>query len=143
MMFDFGKSTIRTDQATVEDLLSFLDNYRTRYASPVGCYHGGASPYGVLDLCGNVWEYTRSLWGSSEEHPEFGYPYSSHDGRENIEPAVPHKSRRKTVAVLIAALPGRKPVAPTVFGLAIVPSPEDYKTMQFPTSQTMWMTGEQ
>jgi len=37
---------------------SSADGYTT--TSPVGSYPEGASPYGVLDLAGNVWEWTSS-----------------------------------------------------------------------------------
>lgn len=49
--------------------------------APVGSYPEGASPYGVLDMSGNVWEWTRSLWGTDGEKPGFGYPYDPNDSR--------------------------------------------------------------
>jgi formylglycine-generating enzyme required for sulfatase activity len=45
----------------------------------------GDSPYGCADMAGNVWEWTRSLWGESISKPEFGYPYNPGDGREDLE----------------------------------------------------------
>ena len=53
--------------------------------SPVEAYPRGASPYGCLGMTGNVWEWTRSLWGEYWHEPEFKYPYEPDDGRENLD----------------------------------------------------------
>jgi formylglycine-generating enzyme required for sulfatase activity len=55
-------------------------------ASPVGKFLDGASPYGTLDMAGNVWEWTRSSYQD--------YPYDSGDGREEIRNA---KTKRLAV----------------------------------------------
>ncbi len=47
--------------------------------SPVGSAPAGASPYGLLDTAGNVWE-----WVSSAYAP---YPYDAGDGREHAPAA--------------------------------------------------------
>jgi formylglycine-generating enzyme required for sulfatase activity len=44
-----------------------------------------ASPYGVLDMAGNVWEWTRNNWGQRARQVESGYPYDPKDGREAPE----------------------------------------------------------
>lgn len=49
--------------------------------SAVGAFPRGASPCGALDMSGNVWEWTRSLWGTDWAEPEFGYPYRPEDQR--------------------------------------------------------------
>jgi formylglycine-generating enzyme required for sulfatase activity len=60
--------------------------------SAVGCFPRGASPYGVEDLSGNVWEWTRSLWGKEWDKPHYRYPYKPLDGRENVK--APREWRR-------------------------------------------------
>jgi formylglycine-generating enzyme required for sulfatase activity len=44
---------------------------------PAGSYPAAASPYGALDMAGNVREWVSSLYRS--------YPYDSEDGREDLE----------------------------------------------------------
>ena len=53
--------------------------------TPVGLFIQGASPYGALDLSGNVWEWTRSLLEN--------YPYDQKDGRENLQASGPRVVR--------------------------------------------------
>ncbi len=43
--------------------------------SPVGIFPAGQTPYGALDMSGNVFEWTRSLYRR--------YPYQPNDGRED------------------------------------------------------------
>jgi formylglycine-generating enzyme required for sulfatase activity len=51
------------------------------YTSTPGCFHTGRSPYACEDMSGNVWEWTRSLWGTDLAEPDFGYPYEPSDGK--------------------------------------------------------------
>lgn len=52
--------------------------------SAVGCFPDGASPYGIMDLSGNVWEWTRSVRGMDCQELDLLYPYRPKDGREDL-----------------------------------------------------------
>ena len=62
------------------------DDTKIGGTSPVGCFEPN---HGLYDMAGNVWEWTRSLWGKEFEKPDFGYPYeqSTVAERENLKAA--------------------------------------------------------
>jgi formylglycine-generating enzyme required for sulfatase activity len=60
-------------------------SYGTTDTSPVGIHPRGASPFGVVDLAGNVWEWTATAMRA--------YPYDVEDGREDEAPAEPRVVR--------------------------------------------------
>jgi len=65
--------------------LANYDETGVKDVSAVGCFPGGASVYGCEEMSGNVWEWTRSLWGEDWQKPAFRYPYKAADGREASE----------------------------------------------------------
>lgn len=66
------------DQAPTDQLCNFGRN--VDYTTPVGHYPAGKSPYGVLDMAGNVWEWTLSAYED--------YPYDENDGRNDTNKNV-------------------------------------------------------
>ncbi len=52
--------------------------------TPVTHFPTGASPFGVWDMAGNVFEWTLSKWGGNWQTLQFPYPYRADDGREEI-----------------------------------------------------------
>jgi formylglycine-generating enzyme required for sulfatase activity len=57
-------------------------NVDSAETSAVDQYPDGASPYGCLDMLGNVQEWTNTLWGADLNQSDFSYPYEANDGRE-------------------------------------------------------------
>lgn len=52
-----------------------------RRTTPVGVFPGGATPEGCMDLTGNVWDWTSTIY----DQDRYPYPYRLDDGRENPE----------------------------------------------------------
>lgn len=68
------------NQPPTEQLCNFSGS-QIGDTTPVNNYPDGASPYGCLDMAGNVREWTSSLYHD--------YPYKSTYERENLEAAAP------------------------------------------------------
>jgi formylglycine-generating enzyme required for sulfatase activity len=72
-----------------EELTPDHANYRQTgigTTTAVGIFPKGASRCGTLDMSGNVWEWTRSLWGKDSNKPSFNYPYDpSNTKREDLD----------------------------------------------------------
>ncbi len=67
------------------------DPQRANYAgaeinstSTPGAFSAGVSPYGVEELSGGLFEWTRSLWGADWQKSSFNYPYRPDDDREEL-----------------------------------------------------------
>nr|WP_304363791.1 SUMF1/EgtB/PvdO family nonheme iron enzyme [Jiella sp. LLJ827] len=75
-------------------LCNFRDNSGDKVCAVGSFSPDGDSLFGFKDMAGNVWEWTRSLWGESGRRPEFCYPYKWNDGRENL---LAHSKVRRVV----------------------------------------------
>jgi formylglycine-generating enzyme required for sulfatase activity len=60
-----------------KSLLNYTNTEGIGDVTEVGKYPNGASPYGAMDMAGNVFEWVSSLYRS--------YPYDAMDGRENLD----------------------------------------------------------
>ncbi|MCC7173528.1 MAG: formylglycine-generating enzyme family protein, partial [Planctomycetes bacterium] len=99
----------------------------------VGAFPCGASLYGANELCGNFWEWTRSLWGNDVTSCDFTYPYSTSDRREQLTDGLGmcrvarggsfnNKARKVRLAARLRTFPATRDVA---LRLVVLPSTFD------------------
>lgn len=80
LRYPWGNDPISNDKANFCDINcpkehanpSFDDGFAD--TAPVGSFPNGASPYGLMDMAGNVWEWTSSI--------PMLYPFDPDDGRQ-------------------------------------------------------------
>jgi formylglycine-generating enzyme required for sulfatase activity len=56
-----------------------------RGTTPVGVFPLGDTPEGLMDMTGNVWEWTSTATGKRLDKPDYRYPYKNDDGREDLD----------------------------------------------------------
>ena len=63
-----------------------LDETRANYANKIqksssgGSYPKGQSPFGVMDMIGNLWEWNLTIWGTNNNTDLNGYVYRNYRG---------------------------------------------------------------
>jgi formylglycine-generating enzyme required for sulfatase activity len=68
-----------------EDNYANTREYQLNKTVAVDEFPQAKSPYDVINMAGNVYEWTSSLWGSTMQKPQFRYPYTPNDGRELLD----------------------------------------------------------
>jgi formylglycine-generating enzyme required for sulfatase activity len=96
------------------------DAEKANAAMNVGDQHArllrtGRSPYGCGDLSGNVWEWTRSLWGTDWRQPAFVYPYDARDLKRE-DPDAPRTMSSGSCGAARGAFIETSPAAPSAAG---------------------------
>ncbi len=63
--------------------------------SAVTKYEAFASPFGCVDMVGNVQEWVSTIWGEDRKVAQYPYPHNAHDGREALmdDPQRPYLRR--------------------------------------------------
>jgi serine/threonine-protein kinase len=88
--YPWGDEPISEERVNLCDItcprLHANHNYNDTYpeTAPVGSFPEGASLYGIMDMAGNVWEWTNTIIRP--------YPYDATDGREDPTVSAPQIS---------------------------------------------------
>lgn len=81
--------------AIPDKILCTFDKDQKSGTEKVSEHPEGASPYGCLDLAGNVWEWTNTCWGTQPSVTTYPYPYKANDGREDSKASTgPYREYR-------------------------------------------------
>lgn len=77
--YPWGNGSYASRSRPIANLSNSTKNHKDGYSrtAPVGSFPEGASPYGALDMMGNVWEWTSSTYRGTESRVVRGGSWSS------------------------------------------------------------------